>query len=123
MHSLTATSSAGESVSGHSGGQDGTGTTIGLDSTRASAGTTMALRDVEKSGSEITETEIKWKRTWYGKKIRIASVDDGPEKRPAKLFAAIYNGLAAGLVFSKSGLHQIHSGDEAHSAKFSSVTV
>jgi hypothetical protein len=86
----------------------------------------MALRDIEKSGSEITETEIKWKRTWYGKKVRIAAMEDGPEKRPAKLFAAIYNGLAAGLVFSKSKSdlsHGIHGANEAYGAKFSSATV
>lgn len=42
-------------------------------------------------------------RTWYGKKkvIPIVSQGDienlGPEKRPQKLYAPLYNGLAAGM--------------------------
>lgn len=100
MNSSTAPSNA--SVSGHSGPQDGAGTVAGLNSARESAGTTMALRDVEKSGSDISEPEVKWKRTWYGKKIKVTRMVDEPEKRPVRLYAAIYNGLAAALVFSKS---------------------
>lgn len=52
-----------------------------------------------------TRKRTKVKRNWWGKK-RIVVVDDGldeeygngvPEKRPAMLYAPIYNGLAAGL--------------------------
>lgn len=62
--------------------------------------------DLEK-GAEIEENVVKTKtiRTWYGKKKTIviegpdmSAVDSAlPLKRTARLYAPIYNGLAAGL--------------------------
>lgn len=70
------------------------------------AAETVGLRDVEKAagdlGSNDNHTDIKWKRKWYGKKYKVyKTVEEGPEKRPTRLFAPVYNGLAAGLAFGE----------------------
>ncbi|KAH9923868.1 glycosyl transferase family group 2-domain-containing protein [Fomitopsis serialis] len=66
----------------------------------------MGKDDIEK-GAGVEETVVKTKtiRTWYGKKKTIiiegpdmSELDNAlPQKRPALLYAPIYNGLAAGL--------------------------
>jgi hypothetical protein len=63
----------------------------------------------DTSTQAATLREIpKYKRTWYGRKILLNPTTAGypdvesanaPEKRPAKLYAPLYNGLAAGLSF------------------------
>lgn len=58
---------------------------------------------------EVTKRTVA-KRTWYGKKytVEITEIDGvdveslGPEKRPALLYAPIYNGLAMGLAMGVS---------------------
>lgn len=53
---------------------------------------------------EVTKRTVT-KRRWYGKKytIEVTEIDGvdveslGPEKRPALLYAPVYNGLAMGL--------------------------
>ncbi|KAI0916116.1 hypothetical protein AcW1_010030 [Taiwanofungus camphoratus] len=66
--------------------------------------------DVEK-GANVAEgdagtAKTKTTRTWYGRKKTVVVADDAsafgdddgePEARPAKLYAPVYNGLAAGL--------------------------
>lgn len=62
--------------------------------------------DSEKNGymGEVTKRTVT-KRKWYGKKytIEVTEIDGvdveslGPEKRPALLYAPVYNGLAMGL--------------------------
>lgn len=51
----------------------------------------------------------KMKRTWYGKKVYVRDEDDeddvergAPEKRPAMLYAPVYNGIAAAMAFCES---------------------
>lgn len=51
----------------------------------------------------------KMKRTWYGKKVYVRDEDEdddvergGPEKRPAMLYAPVYNGIAAAMAFCES---------------------
>lgn len=66
--------------------------------------------DLEK-GAAMEENVVRTKtiRTWYGKKKTIviegpdmSAVDSAlPQKRPAMLYAPIYNGLAAGLSVCK----------------------
>ncbi|KAF4566319.1 hypothetical protein EYR36_011738 [Pleurotus pulmonarius] len=47
----------------------------------------------------------KMKRTWYGKKVWVRDDDEddvergAPEKRPAMLYAPVYNGIAAAMAF------------------------
>ena len=97
------TSNAAASVSRHIGAQgatsaaDGINQSLGIATT--STRTSMDLRDVEKSADR---PEVQWKRTWYGRKVRVTIVEDGPERRPTRLFAAVYNGIAAGLAFCES---------------------
>jgi hypothetical protein len=59
--------------------------------TNASA---VSLNDPEKG---LEEKKTKTKRTWYGRKRTIVVDPNEPEERPARLFAPLYNGLAAGL--------------------------
>ena len=57
MHSVTATSSAAGSISGHSGVQT-TGMANSHGNTDASAEPAVGLRDVEKSGIDLTQAEL-----------------------------------------------------------------
>lgn len=73
--------------------------------------------DSEKNGymGEVTKRTVT-KRRWYGKKytIEVTEIDGvdveslGPEKRPALLYAPVYNGLAMGLAMGVYlfGLHR-----------------
>ncbi|KZT25599.1 hypothetical protein NEOLEDRAFT_1065128 [Neolentinus lepideus HHB14362 ss-1] len=56
-------------------------------------GSSASLADPEKLPVDDQPSQ-KVKRTWYGRK-RIVDVD--PDERPVRIFAPIYNGLAAGL--------------------------
>jgi hypothetical protein len=60
------------------------------------------------------------KRRWYGKRVVVeekrsprvgdeAELEYGPEKRPAMLFAPLYNGIAAGLSLGASSPLRIAS--------------
>ena len=69
---------------------------------------------VGSSGEKLhAKTKIRVRRTWYGKKIGVVGtpadggvgavgvrdVEEGVERRPAALFAPLYNGVAAALAF------------------------
>lgn len=54
----------------------------------------------QKSKEEVDEggTVTKTKRTWYGKKYEVqVDLESQSNKRPTKLYAPFYNGLAAAL--------------------------
>jgi hypothetical protein len=81
-------------------------------------GTDTTKEDVEKAFSKASsEPQVvrTVKRRWYGKRVvveekRFPRADDetstefesGPEKRPAMLYAPLYNGIAAGLSLGES---------------------
>ncbi|KAH7919846.1 hypothetical protein BV22DRAFT_1022266 [Leucogyrophana mollusca] len=49
---------------------------------------------------EKLPAQPQFKRTWYGRKVPLPPVDlenAAPEERPTRIFAPVYNGLAAGL--------------------------
>ncbi|KAJ7040766.1 glycosyl transferase family group 2-domain-containing protein [Mycena alexandri] len=71
-------------------------------------------RGPSEEGGQLTKTRVR--RNWYGKKVGVtttsvsADVEAGlRDRRAAKLYAPIYNGLAAGLsfVFIGSGIKTI----------------
>ncbi|KAF8201059.1 glycosyl transferase family group 2-domain-containing protein [Mycena galopus ATCC 62051] len=58
----------------------------------------------DPSNEKLTKTKVR--RTWYGKKVGVTTTTLGPDvesglrdRREAKLYAPVYNGLAAGLSF------------------------
>jgi hypothetical protein len=81
-------------------------------------GTDTTKEDVEKAFAKASsEPQVvrTVKRRWYGKRVvveekRFPRADDetstefenGPEKRPAMLYAPLYNGIAAGLSLGES---------------------
>lgn len=68
-------------------------------------------RDIEKQGygAGVVTKRTVTKRTWYGRKytMEVTEIDGvdieslGPEKRPAMLYAPVYNGLCMGLSAGK----------------------
>jgi len=75
--------------------------------------------DVEKAFDKaVGEPQVvrTVKRRWYGKRVVVeeqqfpnaedssAELGYGPEKRPAMLYAPLYNGIAAGLSLGKYGV-------------------
>ncbi|KAJ7489449.1 glycosyl transferase family group 2-domain-containing protein [Mycena latifolia] len=75
--------------------------------TRPSSG---GAHDPEKppsdASSEKLRTKTRVRRNWYGKKVGVTTTTVGPDleaglrdRRAAKLYAPVYNGLAAGLSF------------------------
>lgn len=91
------------SVSGHSVSALGPGssqptkrhTLLGLNGLASASQTSFG--DPEKGLDDQPRT--KTKRTWYGRKRTIVIDPTVPEERPARYFAPLYNGLAAGLSF------------------------
>ncbi|TFY58219.1 hypothetical protein EVG20_g8236 [Dentipellis fragilis] len=73
-----------------------------------------ASADVEKAARGTVRKSVK--RTWYGRKVEVevqevVPVEDleGPERRPAMLYAPVYNGIAAGLslVYCGNGVRRL----------------
>ena len=66
----------------------------------------------EKGGSDsFTPSTGQYKRTWYGKKVLLKKDEKGDVeelrgegKRPVRLYAPLYNGLAAGIALCMSSL-------------------
>jgi hypothetical protein len=61
-------------------------------------------KDKDLNGDETSGTTRGYKRTWYGKKVPLPPSKQGgdserhrEEKRPIRLYAPLYNGLAAGI--------------------------
>lgn len=58
--------------------------------------------------SEKLRTKTRVRRNWYGKKVGVTTTTVGADlesglrdRRAAKLYAPVYNGLAAGLSFGE----------------------
>lgn len=90
---------------------------------RSTPGADTTKEEVEKSfDKDPTKPGVvrTVKRRWYGKRVvveekRFPHADDkaeleyGPEKRPAMLYAPLYNGIAAGLSLGESSPFRIVS--------------
>jgi hypothetical protein len=91
---------------------------------RSTPGADTTKEEVEKAFSKTpSEPEVvrTVKRRWYGKRVVVeekrfsAHTDDeaeleyGSEKRPAMLYAPLYNGIAAGLSLGASSPLRIAS--------------
>jgi hypothetical protein len=101
---------------------------------RSTPAADASKEDVEKAFAKAVgepQTVRTVKRRWYGKRIVVEEkqfedesepeLGYGPEKRPALLYAPVYNGLAAGLAFCKvSRFDQNHLLNPASLAQFSS---
>ena len=93
-------------------GEQGRGVEGG-DEPEAAFGSDVPMEKTASDSSDLSRVQGKgYKRTWYGKKIPLPSVevdekgvgalDDveelrGEGKRPVRLYAPVYNGLAAGI--------------------------
>ena len=60
--------------------------------------------DQKSEDGEGNNTTRRYKRTWYGKKVLLPPSKQGDdlekyraERRPIRLYAPLYNGLAAGI--------------------------
>jgi len=83
---------------------------------RSTPGEDTTKEEVEKAFAEapIEPGVVRTvKRRWYGKRVVVeekrfphaedgAELEYGPEKRPALLYAPLYNGIAAGLSLGES---------------------
>ena len=83
---------------------------------RSTPGADTTKEDIEKAFAKVSsEPQIvrTVKRRWYGKRVVVeekrfshadneAELEYGPEKRPAMLYAPLYNGIAAGLSLGES---------------------
>ena len=90
---------------------------------RNTPGPDTTKEDVEKAFVKAPgEPEVvrTVKRRWYGKRVVVeekrfphadneAELEYGPEKRPAMLYAPLYNGIAAGLSLGESSPLRITS--------------
>lgn len=113
-HSLIGNTARGSAAPSERRVPVGRSTTPGADTTK---------EEVEKAFAEApSEPGVvrTVKRRWYGKRVvveekRFSHVDDqaelgyGPEKRPAMLYAPLYNGIAAGLSLGESSPLRIAS--------------
>ena len=111
-------SASSHSISGSVSGHSQSGINSGANSTQPTRRQTLCLSaiasasqtslgDPEK-GIDEGETKTKKTRTWYGRK-KTAVIDTSlPEERPARYFAPLYSGVAAGLSFG-AHLDRSHS--------------
>ncbi|KAF8816381.1 hypothetical protein BYT27DRAFT_7183930 [Phlegmacium glaucopus] len=67
-----------------------------------------------EDGEKNNKSRGEYQRTWYGKRVFVPTQGDdleecGGERRPVRLYAPVYNGLAAGiaLVFVGNGLRTL----------------
>ncbi|KAJ6551523.1 glycosyl transferase family group 2-domain-containing protein [Mycena capillaripes] len=74
------------------------------------------INGVTDESGEKLRTKTRIRRNWYGKKVGVTTTTVGPDleaglrdRREAKLYAPVYNGLAAGLsfVFIGSGVRTL----------------
>ncbi|KJA18241.1 hypothetical protein HYPSUDRAFT_169359 [Hypholoma sublateritium FD-334 SS-4] len=100
--------------SGPSTATSQTGQSPSLAHSHMSAYSTSAAGSLADHGVKGGATRRRWRRTWYGRKVPVREAGDvevavAGERRPVRLYAPLYNGLAAGiaLVFVGNALRTL----------------